>query len=324
MLNADVLFDVDIHRFVKRHKDSGALVTLFTHPNDHPYDSGLIVTDGEGRVVNWLTKEENRDGFYKNRVNAGLHILSPQVLNMYEGSTYMDLDRQVLKPLAGTGKMYVYDSPEYVKDMGTPERFRSVCRDYNLGIISRKNLRNKQRAIFLDRDGVVNKHVGFLTNIREFELLPDVARAIKKINGLGILTVIVTNQPVIARGEVTYSQLEDIHNKMEVLLGEEGAYIDAIYFCPHHPDRGYAGEITELKIDCDCRKPKIGMFIRAAADLNIDLGQSWMIGDGEKDIRAGNSAGCSTILISDKLADFGQNLTKKSLLDAINEIERLL
>jgi D-glycero-D-manno-heptose 1,7-bisphosphate phosphatase len=193
-----------------------------------------------------------------------------------------------------------------------------------LGIISRKNLRNKQRAIFLDRDGVVNKHVGFLTNIREFELLPDVARAIKKINGLGILTVIVTNQPVIARGEVTYSQLEDIHNKMEVLLGEEGAYIDAIYFCPHHPDRGYAGEITELKIDCDCRKPKIGMFIRAAADLNIDLGQSWMIGDGEKDIRAGNSAGCSTILISDKLADFGQNLTKKSLLDAINEIERLL
>lgn len=324
LLNADVLFDVDIHRFVKRHKDSGALVTLFTHPNNHPYDSGLIVTDGEGRVVNWLTKEENRDGFYKNRVNAGLHILSPQVLNMYEGSTYMDLDRQVLKPLAGTGKMYVYDSPEYVKDMGTPERFRSVCRDYNLGIISRKNLRNKQRAIFLDRDGVVNKHVGFLTNIREFELLPDVARAIKKINGLGILTVIVTNQPVIARGEVTYSQLEDIHNKMEVLLGEEGAYIDAIYFCPHHPDRGYAGEITELKIDCDCRKPKIGMFIRAAADLNIDLGQSWMIGDGEKDIRAGNSAGCSTILISDKLADFGQNLTKKSLLDAINEIERLL
>lgn len=324
LLNADVLFDVDVDRFVKRHKDSGAMVTLFTHPNNHPYDSGLIETDEEGRVVSWLTKEETRKGFYKNRVNAGLHILSPKVLDLYENNIYMDLDRQVLKPLAGTGKMYAYDSPEYVKDMGTPERFMAVCRDYSLGIIARKNLRNKQRAIFLDRDGVINKYVGFLTDICEFELLPHVAEAIKKINGFGFLTVIVTNQPVIARGEVTFRQLEGIHNKMEVLLGKEGAYVDRIYFCPHHPDRGYAGEVTELKIDCDCRKPKIGMFARAAAELNIDLEQSWMIGDGENDIRAGNSAGCSTILISDESPDFGQNFTKTSLMDAVDEIERLL
>lgn len=363
LLNADAVFDVDFNRMVKFHKAHGGLVTLFTHPNSHPYDSGLILADNAFRVERWLTKEDPRPEFYRNRVNAGLHVISPKVLDMAadvidvsrigqagdDGKIYkVDLDRMLLKPLAGSGQMYCYDSPEYVKDMGTPERYDAVCRDFLAGTVQAKNLKEPQKAVFLDRDGTINKYVGFLRKIDQFELLPGVADAIRKINASGYLCIVVTNQPVIARGEVTVPELEEIHRKMETLLGLEGAYLDGLYYCPHHPHKGYAGEVPELKIECSCRKPKPGMLLKAAEDFNIDLGKSWMVGDGENDILAGRNAGCRTALIcgveetmaaagvgavsgaeavagaektgaeetgAENIPDFGQDMTVRSLLE---------
>ncbi len=318
LLNADAIFDIDFHRIVDYHKQKGGLATLFTHPNSHPYDSGLIIADENGAVLQWLAKEDERPQWYRNRVNAGLHVISKKVLDVEINTPKIDLDRQLLKPLAGTGQMFVYDSPEYVKDMGTPDRYEAVCRDFREGTVQGKNLKNKQKAIFLDRDGTINKYVGFLCDINDFELIDGVTDAIKKINNSGYLCIVVTNQPVIARGEVTVTQLEEIHNKMETLLGLEGAYVDAIYYCPHHPHKGYEGEVPELKIDCDCRKPKPGMLLQAAEDFNIDLSQSWMIGDGENDVKAGEAAGCKTALIGDE--EIRQTLKKPNLLDAIELI----
>ena len=330
LLNADAVFDVDFNRFVAFHKRHGGLVTLFTHPNSHPYDSGLIIADKNGAVEQWLAKEDERPEYYRNRVNAGLHVINPTILE-HSGidagkvgtvgengkPIKVDLDRQLLKPLAGTGMMFCYDSPEYVKDMGTPERYYAVCEDYKAGRVSGKNLKNKQKAVFLDRDGTINKYVGFLRNIDELELLEGVSDAIKKINASGYLAVVVTNQPVIARGEVSFEELELIHNKMETLLGKEGGYLDAIYFCPHHPHKGYEGERPELKFDCDCRKPKPGMLLKAALDFNIDLAQSWMIGDGENDVKAGQNAGCRTALIGNE--SYGQTVTVSSLKDFVEQ-----
>ncbi len=311
LLNADSVFDVDFSRFIKYHRKQGGLVTLFTHPNSHPYDSGLIIADVNGSVKQWLSKEDPRPTWYKNRVNAGLHIINPAILNASVNTPKVDLDRQLLKPLCGTGKMFCYDSPEYVKDMGTPDRYYTVCKDCKEGRIQAKNLRNKQKAIFLDRDGTINKYVGFLTNIDQFELIDGVAEAIRKINAAGYLAIVVTNQPIIARGEVTFQQLYEIHNKMETLLGNEGAYLDAIYFCPHHPDKGFEGEVPELKIDCDCRKPKPGMLLRAMKDYNIDLSKSWMVGDGKYDVQAGYNAGCKTAFIGNE--NVGQDVSVASL-----------
>ena len=320
LLNADAVFDVDFNRMVAFHKQHGGLVTLFTHPNSHPYDSGLIIAEEDGKVEKWLAKEDERPEYYKNRVNAGLHIISPKILELsgikkkdIGNGKKVDLDRQILKPLCGTGIMFCYDSPEYVKDMGTPERFHQVEVDFKKGVVQAKNLKNKQKAIFLDRDGTINKYVGFLRKEEEFELIDGVAEAVKRINESGYLTIVVTNQPVIARGEVTYSQLENIHNKMETLLGKEGAYLDAIYFCPHHPHSGYEGEVKELKIDCDCRKPKPGMLLKAAQDLNIDLSQSYMVGDSESDIKAGKTAGCKTVLLNTECEYYGQDICVGSL-----------
>ena len=304
LLNADSVFDVDFRRMTEYHKSKGGLVTLFTHPNSHPFDSGIVIADSSGEVIDWLAKEDKRPEFYKNRVNAGLHVIDPKVLDMCGidkdtvGPDFkVDLDRMILKPLCGTGKMFCYDSPEYVKDMGTPERYSQVSRDFASGVVEAKNLSHKQKALFLDRDGTINKYVGFLRDINEFELLDGVSDAIKDINASGYLAVVVTNQPVIARGEVTVPELDAIHNKLETLLGNDGAYIDGLYYCPHHPDKGFVGEIPELKIDCECRKPKPGMLIKAADDLNIDLGSSWMIGDGKNDIEAGRNAGCKTVYL---------------------------
>mgnify|MGYP002525961165 FL=1 len=316
LLNADAVFDIDFRRFVEFHKSHGGLVTLFTHPNSHPYDSGIVIADGNGVVLQWLAKEDDRPDYYKNRVNAGLHVISPKVLDIDISTEKVDLDRQILKPLAGTGKMYVYDSPEYVKDMGTPDRYESVCRDFSEGKVKARNLHNKQKAVFLDRDGVINKYVGFLRNIDDFELLDGVSKAIRKINESGYLAIVVTNQPVIARGEVSFAELTEIHNKMETLLGEDGAYLDAIYFCPHHPDKGFDGEIPELKFDCDCRKPKPGMLIKAAREFNIDLTKSWMVGDSDSDIMAGKNAGCSTVLIGES----DENMCASNLLEAVDYI----
>lgn len=313
LLNADAMFDVDFNRFVDFHKSHGGLVTLFTHPNSHPYDSGVIIADEHGAVERWLTKEDDRPKYYRNCINAGLHVISPKILETEIMTSKVDLDRQLLKPLAGTGKMFCYNSPEYVKDMGTPDRYYSVCEDFKEGRVKGKNLVYKQKAVFLDRDGTINKYIGFLRDIDDFELIDGVASAIKAINASGYLAIVVTNQPVIARGEVSFEELQEIHNKMETLLGEQGAYVDAIYYCPHHPHKGYEGERSELKIECDCRKPKPGMLLQAAKDFNIDLEHSWMIGDGENDITAGKNAGCHTALITVDENDCGQEVSVTSL-----------
>ena len=336
LLNSDTIFDVDFNRFINFHKVHGGLVTLFTHPNSHPYDSGLIIAKDNGKVEKWLAKEDQRPMYYKNRVNAGLHVIDPSILEGVDADKIgkvdettgeivkIDLDRQLLKPLAGQGKMFCYDSPEYVKDMGTPERFHQVETDFIAGRVEKKNLSKKQKAVFLDRDGTINVYKGFLKNIDDFKLISGIAEAIKIINASGYLAIVVTNQPVIARGEVTWDELEEIHNKMETELGKQGAYLDAIYFCPHHPHKGYEGEVEELKIDCDCRKPKPGMLLKAAEDFNIDLKKSYMVGDSENDVKAGIQAGCMTILINGEGTnqidgDFGQIDTLESVKEFIQK-----
>jgi len=292
---------MDFWRMLNFHKERHALATLAAHPNSHPYDSALLVTDGDNRVTEWLLKEEPRH-FYKNRVNAGVQILSRSVLDKFTEIKKTDLDRDIIRPLLRTGRVYAYDTTEYIKDMGTPERYDAVCRDVESGIVQRKNLSSKQKAVFLDRDGVINVHKGFLTRSEDMELLPGVAEAVRRINSSGRLAIVVTNQPVIARGDCTWGQLTEIHNAMETLLGVEGAYLDAIYICPHHPDKGFPGEVVEYKTKCSCRKPQPGLLLQAADELNIDLNQSYMVGDSLSDIQAGAAAGCQTVYIGN-LAD---------------------
>lgn len=300
VLNGDIVFDIDFNRMIEYHNTNSALITLFAHPNTHPYDSTLLCCEDNG-IVNGLYKGNNKPKYYKNSVNAGIHIINSKVFSFInnDDSEVKNFDKDLILPLIETRKVYAYLSSEYVKDMGTPDRLIAVEHDLISKKVENRNLSKKQKAIFLDRDGTINKYVGFLRRIDDFELIPNVENAIKKINESEYLTIIITNQPVIARGEVTFDELKEIHNKMETLLGNSGVYVDAIYYCPHHPDRGFDGEISELKIDCECRKPKSGLFLRAARDFNVDLSKSYMIGDSDIDVQAGVNAGCTAIKIDD-------------------------
>lgn len=329
LLCGDVIFDIDFSRFIAFHKEHSAWASLMAHPNGHPYDSSLLVTEtlppqtpGEmpintHRVTRWLTKEDERV-YCKNLVNAGVQLISPNLLRETKRSFVhrhpesldrIDLDRDVLKPNIKSGRIFAYETPEYIKDMGTPERYYETEADIRSGKVHARNLSQKQKAIFLDRDGTINKPNGFITQPEQFELLPGVAETIRRINKSGYLAIIVTNQPVIARGDCTFEELALIHAKMETELGKEGAFIDGLYFCPHHTDSGFVGERSEYKCECGCRKPKPGLLLQAAQDFNIDLGQSYMIGDSEHDVEAGDRAGCKdSFLLSGK--SFGDILAE--------------
>lgn len=313
LLCGDIMIDVDFNRFIQFHKQKKALASLAAHPNGHPYDSSLLVTEitspsfpgtmpvNTHKVIKWLAKEDERE-YYQNRVNAGIEIISPELLDITkknfvprhpETPDKIDLDRDVLKPNIESGRIFAYDTPEYIKDMGTPDRFYETESDLQKGIVAARNLGKKQKAIFLDRDGTINKTNGFITNTTQFQLIDGVANVIKKINKSGYLVIVITNQPVIARGDCTFEELQKIHDKMETLLGQTGAYVDGIYVCPHHTDKGFPGERIEYKCNCYCRKPHPGLILQAAKDFNIDLEHSYMIGDSNRDVEAGQNAGCA-------------------------------
>ena len=326
MVFGDLILDIDFIRFMNFHKRHNAWISLYGHPNSHPYDSDVIVVDEDAKVTDILSKSEERTGYYHNFVNAGIYCVSPKTLSIINKPEKLDLEKNVITPLIGQGNVYAYKSTEYVKDVGTPERLESVSGDIKNGVVSGRSLRNKQKAIFLDRDGTINEYVGFLRNVEDFKLISEVPEAISKINESVYLAIVATNQPVIARGEVTTSELDEIHMKMETDLGKNGAYLDDIFYCPHHPDRGFEGEVKELKIDCECRKPKIGMLKKAEAKYNIDLSQSWYIGDTTMDIQTGNNAGMKAVLVKtgeegkDGKYDVSPDYESNDLLDAVNFI----
>lgn len=297
----DLLANIDLESFMVFDSKTNSLATLIVHPNTHPIDSDLIEINGQGKVVNFFSKPHKPNLYYNNLVNAAIYILSPEIFNYIPEDKYYDFGQDLFPLLLKHKKsIYAYKTAEYIKDMGTVQRLRETRNDWMRGKVKSMNKKNKQRAIFLDRDGVINKYVKNLSHVKNFKLIKGVSSALKKINSSCYLKIVITNQPSIAKGFMTEKELKIIHSKMEYVLGKDGVYLDDIFYCPHHPDKGFVNEIAELKIKCSCRKPDIGMFLAARKNFNIDLEQSWMIGDSERDILAGEKAGCKTILIDQK------------------------
>ena len=328
LLFGDLLLDVDLKRMLDFHQKHNALATLFVHPNAHPFDSDLIHADGEGKVQNFDSKHNDRSGYwYDNCVNAGLYVIDKSVLEYIPDKDKVDLEKDLLSPLCEQNKaIYAYASPEYVKDVGTVERIRTAERELENGYVSARNLTKKQKAVFLDRDGTLTVWKGLVYKPEQLELEPGAAEAVREINRSGYLAVLVTNQPVVARGLCGVEDVELIHRKLQTLLGQDGAYLDAIRFCPHHPDRGYSEENPDYKIPCHCRKPDIGMLEDCAEKFNIDLSASWMVGDTTIDIQTGINANCKTALVltgeagQDGKYTVQANLTAENVREAVRRI----
>ena len=310
----DTVMDFDMQHMLNFHRNKNADATLFLHPNDHPYDSDIVALDTEKKVVKFYNKPHDEGFVSRNIVNAALFIFSPKVLEKIKVGVKSHIEKNVLPICLEAGmKLYGYLSSEYIKDMGTPDRYNSVCDDVMSGKVTRLNRKNSRPAIFLDRDGVITKEVNLLYRPEQLELVEGAAEAVRYINHKGYLAIVVTNQPVIARNLCSIEELEYIHAKLETMLGREHAYLNAIYYCHHHPDAGYPEERKEYKIKCGCRKPASGMLLQAAGDWNIDMANSYMIGDRESDVQAGINARC-------KASYLIETNKKNALLDILKNL----
>jgi histidinol-phosphate phosphatase family protein len=301
LMYGDTMLEVDLDRFYSYHEaDKKTEATLFVHPNDHPKDSDLISIDDENYIRSFYPYPHQENMFYPNLVNAALYWIRKDGLRKYIKKLDFPLDfaKDLFPLMVNSGSLLKgYNCIEYIKDCGTPERVDKVSEDIRSGKVEKFSLKNKQKAIFIDRDGTLNVEVSHLSSKDQLELFPNVGQSLKKINSSDYRTIIITNQPVIARGECSIEELKQIHNKIETIIGTDGAFIDRIYYCPHHPDKGFEGEIESLKVKCTCRKPSSGMIEKAVLDYNIILEDSWLIGDTTTDIETAKRCNLKSVLV---------------------------
>jgi len=299
VLYGDTYADVDLRRVWRQHEVSEADATLLLHPNDHPHDSDLVEIDERSRVLAVHPYPHPAGEIHSNLVNAALYVMQRDALAPHiPASGKTDLAKDTFPAMLAAGRhLHAMVTPEYIKDMGTPDRLDKVQRDIVLGLPDRLSTRHRRAAVFLDRDGTLNVEVNHLREPEQLHLIPGAAEAVRALNRAGRLAVCITNQPVVARGEVTLPQLARIHARLDHALGVERAYLDRLYFCPHHQDAGFAGEVAALKMACDCRKPATGLVDRAVRELEIDRRASWFVGDSTSDVRAGAHAGMRTVLV---------------------------
>lgn len=295
----DTLFDIDLPHFVETHRQAGADVSLLVHPNDHPADSDLVEVDGDGWIQAFHGYPHPPASAFGNLVNAAMYVCERRALEAWaDFDTPSDLAKNLFpRMLASGARLLGYESYEYIKDLGTPERLDKVERHLRTGRVARASRRAPQRAVFVDRDGTLNVPAGYIKDPDQLVLIAGAAEGVRRLNEAEYRVVLATNQPVLARGECDDATMRRIHARLQTDLGRSGAYLDRVLMCPHHPQSGFPGEVSALKGECDCRKPKPGMLLAAAADLNIDLTRSWMVGDASTDMGCAAAAGVTSVLV---------------------------
>lgn len=315
VIYGDKILDIDLKRLIAFHKNKKGIATLVLHPTDHLYDSDLVEINKDQKIVVIHPKPHVANQYFKNLVNTSVYVVSPRILKYIKKGKKADFGKDIFPKIVKKEKLYGYLSAEYIKDIGTPTRLAQVRNDYKKGKISRLNRKNKRKAIFLDRDGTINKHIEELTKLKDFKLLPQTIEAIKKINNSEFLAVVITNQPVVAKKLCSIHDIEEMHKKMETILAKGGVKLDAIYYCPHHKD---------YDIKCNCRKPAIGLVKKAEKDFNIDLKNSYFIGDSFRDILCARKAGLTSICVKTGHGCRGINVKPdylfRNLFQAVNFI----
>jgi D,D-heptose 1,7-bisphosphate phosphatase len=289
IIYADNLSDIDLRPLIAfhRHHDDPLTMVLFRAPD--PRACGIAELDGDGRIVAFVEKPEHPAS---ELANAGLYVLDAAAYCEIAAMRAFDLGFEVLPRFVGRMRGWVWGG--YYLDIGTHEALQRARRD--AAEIFPERLaggRDTTRpAVFLDRDGTVIEHVPYLSDPALVRLLPGSAEALVRLRRAGFACVVVTNQSAIGRGKLTEDRLEAIHTELNRQLAAYGAVLDGIYYCPDAP----SGEDRTV-IECPDRKPGPGMLLRAAAELELDLSSSWMVGDLISDVLAGLNAGCRSILV---------------------------
>lgn len=316
VISGDVLTSFDINGFSRKWKDSRKPVAVVTHPSTHPGDSDSVFQTYNGRV--YAAPKGSRHSFVPNMSSTGVFAVRRQAL--LNSGDCIDFGADLVPMAANRDQLFAHISSHYFKDTGTPSRLVSARIDYSSGVFHRRGSLEPRRAIFLDRDGVINPDSLSTAGPANYDLEDGVAEAIARANQLGVPVFVVTNQPAIAKGFITESEHEATRAKMDQLLAEAGAFVDDYEYCPHHPERGFIGEIRSLKVVCECRKPSTGLIDRLSLRHNIDVGKSILIGDSWREKELARRAGCQFLYVS----NFHHSNNDFEVLTASNAIDQAL
>jgi histidinol-phosphate phosphatase family protein len=283
LIYADNFSSVDLGEMLAFHRTHGGPVTMLLHRAANPRACGIVSLDEVGRVVSFVEKPDQPES---DLANAGVYIVSREAYREMAAAGAFDLAHEVLPRFVG--RMWGWLGAEYHRDVGTPESLAAARREAPGLRVAGRVLRPVRRpAVFLDRDGTIIEDVHHLSRPGQVRLLPGAARAVRRFREAGYVPVVVTNQSVVGRGLVTPEGLEEIHGVLAGQLAEEGAYLEGVFWCPVPPAGG-----DRTAVEHPDRKPGPGLLLRAAADLELDLANSWMIGDMVSDVLAGRHAGC--------------------------------
>lgn len=320
VIDGDLIFNINFKKLINFHVKKKSICTLLVHPNNHPYDSDCVDINKDKSIKKFFFKPHKKK-FINNLCLSGIKIVNKDSLKIIKKNKFQDFSKDFLKKYKNKNRFFAYNTREYIKDAGTPERIREVKKDlinfkYKLG-----NLNKKIPAIFLDKDGVINTQKDNQHYQNPIKILPGVYESIKKINDSGYMCILVTNQPAVAKGFITLSKLKSDLNLLIAKFGDRNAYFDRVYYCPHYPIKGFIGENKEFKIKCNCRKPGNGMFLKAISELNINIKKSFMIGDSYSDLEAAKKTKIKFIKIGEKKFPSNKNyIIKKNLTKAVNYI----
>jgi mannose-1-phosphate guanylyltransferase/phosphomannomutase len=311
---ADLLINFNFKEFIEFHKKRKSAATICIHPNNHPEDSDMVEITERGELIKFYKKPHKQKLFINNRCMSGIFIFNKKILNFIKNNKKSDISKNLIpKIIKKKIKIFAYHNTGLIKDIGTPKRLLEAKKLYNLRI------KKKRPAIFLDRDGVLNKEAKNEKFSNPLNFYSDTINAIKLINNSLYYAIIITNQPAIAKNFITEKKIIQQHKYLEQKLGENRAYINDIFFCPHHPKKGFKNENKKFKIYCECRKPKPGMILSAQKKYNIDLKKSFFIGNNKVDILAAKAAGVQPILIRSK-EKFFKIKKFKNLISAVKFI----
>jgi len=289
VIYADNFSDIDLRPLIAFHRRHGDPLTMVLFRAPDPRACGIAGLDGEGRIVSFVEKPERP---VSDLANAGLYVIDAAAYREIASMGAFDLGFEVLPGFVGRMRGWVWGG--YYLDIGTHEALERAQHEAAKLFPGQSRVGNgtPRPAVFLDRDGTLIEHVPYLSDPAMVSLLPGAAEALKRLRRAGFARVLVTNQSAIGRGMLAVNRLDEIHTELNRQLALQGATIDGIYYCPDAPKSD-----DRTVVENPDRKPGPGMLLRAAADLNLDLGASWMVGDLISDVLAGLNAGCKSILV---------------------------
>jgi histidinol-phosphate phosphatase family protein len=293
LIFGDLYIDFNLKHYLELFDSQDSDLTLITRVSDHPSDSNLVVGDWEMKVDNIIFKNQMINSMNRNRAMTGIFLLRSSFLHgcteKFASRDEVDFEEDIIFTQLHTKKISYLPLKGIVRDIGTPDRLnRFNSQSYK----SELEILKEPKYIFLDRDGVLIEDIGYRKDVEGISINWNILEGLKRLFDCGYRFIVVTNQPVIARGEAVMSDIEAIHGTIDQLLFIAGISVEEYYVCPHHPESGFQGEVPELKVSCKCRKPQSGLLMKASTHFNIcDLQTTSFIGDSWRDEEAATSVG---------------------------------